>query len=184
MTENYAVDPTKIDLKVEDNLDYWSDPFKVKFEGYTYHGGIPFSVPFITHIVDNLYVGGTDSTGLVLPEIIEHEVSLYMWGNYQGGQNVKDRLIVTMYDAEGRVDKNEVFSIASWALSRIRKGPTLIRCQAGLNRSNLIAAQALILDGCTPRESIDILREKRGPAVLCNQSFEKFLLDQEEFDNA
>ena len=122
------VDPTRIDLVNEDNTNYWLDPFKVRFQGYTNHGHIPIDVPYITHIVDNLYVGGTDSTGLVMPEVIKHEISLYKWGNYLGGQNVEDRLIVTMYDDENGVDQDQVFEIANWALSRIRRGPTLIRC--------------------------------------------------------
>lgn len=54
-------------------------------------------------------------------------------------------------------------------------GPTLVHCQAGLNRSGLVTALALILDGMTPGEAIALLREKRCAAVLCNAAFDGFV---------
>jgi protein-tyrosine phosphatase len=59
-----------------------------------------------------------------------------------------------------------------------REGPTLVHCQAGLNRSSLVAGASLILGGrFTPDEAIDYLRANRSKAVLCNQSFEEYLRD-------
>jgi protein-tyrosine phosphatase len=56
-------------------------------------------------------------------------------------------------------------------------GPTLVHCQAGLNRSGLICALALVADGCAPADAITLLRERRCSAVLCNEAFERYVLD-------
>lgn len=53
----------------------------------------------------------------------------------------------------------------------------LVHCQAGLNRSSLVACRALMIDGMTAEEAIKTVREKRSPACLCNKSFEKHLLN-------
>jgi hypothetical protein len=54
-------------------------------------------------------------------------------------------------------------------------GPVLVHCQAGLNRSSLVAARALMLDGRTAGDAIRTVREKRSPACLCNRAFEDYL---------
>ena len=53
----------------------------------------------------------------------------------------------------------------------------LIRCQAGPNRSGLVMALVLIRDGYSPADAIRLMREKRSEAVLCNQSFARWLLN-------
>jgi protein-tyrosine phosphatase len=53
--------------------------------------------------------------------------------------------------------------------------PTLVHCQAGLNRSSLVAARALVLDGMTPDNAITLIRAMRSPACLSNPSFERWL---------
>lgn len=56
----------------------------------------------------------------------------------------------------------------------------LIRCQAGLNRSGIVMALVLIRDGYAPADAIKLMREKRSPWVLCNKSFEDYLLNLSE----
>ena len=55
-----------------------------------------------------------------------------------------------------------------------------MHCQAGLNRSSLVVAIALLLSGevSTGQEAIDLIREKRDPACLCNPAFEKWVRSQ------
>lgn len=56
-------------------------------------------------------------------------------------------------------------------------GALVHNCQAGLNRSSLVAARALFLDGFGTGETIlTHLREQRSPAVLCNPAFEEEVL--------
>lgn len=56
------------------------------------------------------------------------------------------------------------------------RNPFEVRVEGRTTR--LVAGASLILSGrFTPDEVVKYLREKRSEAVLCNQSFEKFLLD-------
>jgi protein-tyrosine phosphatase len=50
-----------------------------------------------------------------------------------------------------------------------------VHCQAGLNRSSLVIARALILSGMPSVAAIALIREKRSPACLSNPSFERWL---------
>jgi hypothetical protein len=53
---------------------------------------------------------------------------------------------------------------------------TLIRCQAGWNRSGLLMALVLIREGFTPEEAIFKIRDKRSHNALCNTTFAKWIL--------
>ena len=134
-----------------------------------------FSAPLISHIEGNLYVGGCINQ-VQLDEDFAHVVSLYKWERYKIGPDTK-RVEVTMYDSSARPDPDQIDWIADYVVEALEDGKTLVHCQAGLNRSNLIAAAALIKMGRTPQEAIDLLREKRSPLVLCNETFEKFLIE-------
>lgn len=59
-----------------------------------------------------------------------------------------------------------------------KKGKTLVHCTAGVNRSAMIAALALIKRGWSPEAAIKQLRDKRGKWLLFNKSFEQWLLEQ------
>lgn len=134
-----------------------------------------FDAPMVSHIIDNLYVGGC-SQGIPLPDEFVKVVSLYKWEKYKLGPNT-ERVEVTMYDSHDGADMEDVRKMAQHALDSLDDGPVLIHCQAGLNRSNLVASVVLRERyGMSSREAIDLLREKRSPLVLCNETFEKQLL--------
>jgi protein-tyrosine phosphatase len=152
------------------------DPLIMRMEGVTAHGDRRFEVPFITQLDATLFQGGC-MDGLLLPGHIEHVVSLYTEERYTVGHRLASQLSVTMADSLGTPDTDEVVAIATWVNSCRRQGPTLVHCQAGLNRSSMIIAAAYMLDGMTAPEAIAMLREKRSPAALCNPSFERWLLD-------
>jgi protein-tyrosine phosphatase len=79
------------------------------------------------------------------------------------------------------IDMEALYRAASFAVDQVRNGnKVLIRCQAGLNRSGLTAALALIQMGYKPDEAIDVLRAKRSRYVLINKEFEEFLLALED----
>jgi hypothetical protein len=159
-------DPTRIDIA--------SDPLERRINGVAYHGNTPFDVPYMSQIDGSLWVGGC-TDGLELPDFIMHVISLYPWESYAYHDQVKSVLSFRMYDSADQ-GTNEVRRIAQWVNDCRAEGMTLVHCQAGLNRSNLVAATALILDGMEPAKAIALLREKRSPAVLCNTSFEAHLL--------
>lgn len=134
-----------------------------------------FNAPLISHIGGNLWVGGCRN-GVRLDDDFKHVISLYKWERYVLGPDTEYHEF-TMYDSGAEVDSDFVNDIAHLAWECMAEGKTLIHCQAGLNRSNLIAAAALIKDGHTPEDAIEVLREKRSPMVLCNWVFEDWLLD-------
>lgn len=149
------------------------DPHQQRMRGTAVHGDTPFDVPIISHIEGNLYIGGCRN-GLVLPDHIKHVVSLYPWESYRVEHGLHSQTAVVMYDDASGVN-DTVLDIAEWAASRVLSGPTLIHCQAGLNRSGLIGALVLMLNGRTPTEAIDLIRTKRSPACLCNEAFVRYL---------
>lgn len=164
-----TIDPTRIDID--------TDPTTKRMKGTARHGNMPFDVPYISQIADRLWQGGCEN-GLVLPDHIKHVVSLYPWERYEICGGVRSELYVEMYDAEDQ-DYEQVDAIARWINTCRDDGPVLVHCQAGLNRSSLVAARAMFLgeDGhATGADRADSiirdLRAKRSPACLCNPAFE------------
>jgi protein-tyrosine phosphatase len=155
-------DPTAIGIEF--------DPTVQRMSGIAVHGNTPFDVPFISEISDNLWQGGCED-GLILPEFVDHLVSLYPWESYDICREVKTQLKVVMYDSTTQ-DFKQVEEIAQWVANRVLEGPTLVHCQAGLNRSSLVSARALMLiHKCTAEKAIAVIKAKRSEACLCNESF-------------
>ncbi|MET1065442.1 MAG: dual specificity protein phosphatase family protein [Arthrobacter sp.] len=160
-----TVDPTRIEIQF--------DPTVQRMSGISKHGLMPFDVPFVSEIVANLWQGGCEA-GLILPAFVKHLVSLYPWESYVVAHPISSLLLVSMYDSEDQ-GFAQVDAIAHWVNVCRADGPTLVHCQAGLNRSALVVARALILDGMPNAEAIRLVRERRSPACLCNPSFERWL---------
>lgn len=161
-----SLDPTRIHLT--------TDPLTRRMTGVAAHGLIPFSVPFMTEIAHNLWQGGC-ADGLVLPAEIKHVVSLYPWESYTAKHELTTAVHVRMLDGLGE-DMGLIDDLARWVRACRKSGPVLSHCQAGLNRSSLVTAKVLMLDGYTAAEAIRLIREKRSPACLCNPAFEAWLL--------
>jgi len=100
----------------------------------------------------------------------------YQWGEYVVPTGVEQRT-VEMYDSEGGPDKEQVDELAEWVIGQMREGKrVLVHCQAGLNRSSMIAARVLMLfKHWTADEAIAHIRQRRSPMCLCNETFEDFL---------
>ncbi len=166
-------DPTKITLQT--NLKYEVDPTIRRMSGYAVHGNTPFDVPFISNIEGNLWQGGCQN-GLILPHFFKHVVSLYPWEAYKVKHELASYMSVKMYDSLDQATE-QVDAIAEWVRICTQDGPTLVHCQAGLNRSSLVAGRALMLGGMKGWEAVKTLRERRSPACLCNPAFERHLKD-------
>ena len=150
-------------------------------EGMSLHGDTLFKIPLFSHIEGNLWMGGCPVK--VAPnefEYIVNLVSLYPWW---------EPYAIAKFQVHTRVHLNDELEIPSedrlYALARCvnayrRYGPTLVHCQAGLNRSGLIAALALIESGMKAVDAIALLRKKRSPVVLCNRTFEEWLLKRDK----
>lgn len=160
-----STDPTGI------SIDF--DPTVQRMSGIARHGNTPFDVPFISQIGYNLWQGGCQQ-GLMLPKFIKHLVSLYPWEQYKLQHELDSYLVVKMYDSVEQ-GYEQVEQIARWINICRETAPVLVHCQAGLNRSSLVATRALMLSGKTADEAIGMIREKRSPACLCNPAFEAYL---------
>lgn len=146
-------------------------------EGIARMGNKPFRVTLFSHIVGNLYTGGCPVDEA--PKDFKFIVSLYPWAPYE----IHDHQMLTsikLYDHGETPDKTTLHILAKHVNECVAAGPTLVHCQAGLNRSALVAALSLILGGMKPAEAIALLREKRCDAVLCNSHFERWLLARAE----
>ena len=160
-----SIDPSRIDIAF--------DPQRQRMVGVSAHGLLPFDVPFVSEIADNLWLGGCED-GLVLPRFIGHLVSLYPWEQYTVKHELDSRLEIRMYDQTDQA-MDQVDAIAAWVNTCRQTAPTLVHCQAGLNRSSLVIARALILSGMPSAAAIALIREKRSPVCLSNPSFERWL---------
>ena len=70
-------------------------------------------------------------------------------------------------------------ALARYAHTRWQEGArVLIRCQAGVNRSGLVTALTLMLDGLSAQESIELIRRRRSSGVLSNRHFVTWLLTE------
>ena len=161
-------DPTAFDIRF--------DPRSRRMSGITAHKRMFFDVPFISEIAPNLWQGGCEA-GLELPRFIKHLLSLYKWEGYNVVHRLRTQHIITMYDS---LDQStaQVDRWARWVNARRRTGAVLVHCQAGLNRSSLVTARALMAhdaENLTADQAISTIREKRSPAALCNQAFEDYL---------
>lgn len=166
-------DPTKIQL--QSNVKKNKDPTIVTFgPGWATHGPtyIP-EVTFVSQIEGNLWQGGCE-TGLQLPHFFKHILSLYPWERYRINHEMESQSYVKMYDSlEQSFEQIDI--LAQWVNECKKTGPILVHCQAGLNRSSLVVARSLMLEGRTAEESINLIRGKRSPASLCNPAFEEWL---------
>lgn len=153
-----------------------TDPRTMRMSGRAIHGDTLFDVPFITRVDNNLWQGGCED-GLILPDHIDHVLSLYKWEKYTVLHRLQSSKTVTMYDEARKPNLNEVVELARYVNECRQTGTVLVHCQAGLNRSGLITVLALMLDGMDADTAIKWLREQRSPAVLCNPVFEQFLRD-------
>jgi protein-tyrosine phosphatase len=139
-------------------------------------GNTPFSCPLITPIDDMFWQGGCED-GVNLEGHFKHIISLYPWERFNPGGELDSFVEVRLIDGPIVPDVGQLLSLANFINACRAKGRTLVHCQAGLNRSGLVAALALSIGfRMDPKDAIALLREKRSPAVLCNKKFEEWLI--------
>lgn len=127
-------------------------------------------VPLISHVHEGLWQGGC-MHGVVLPADFDLVLSLYPWEQYTLTGKTK-RHEVKLYDSLDQ-EVDAVDGLADLVVRQLKKDQTvLVHCQAGLNRSGLVAAVVLVKLGFTPDDAIRKLRESRCELVLSNEAFE------------
>lgn len=130
-------------------------------------------VALISQVTENFWQGGC-MHDVELPAFFDFVLSLYPWEQYKLDPRT-ERLEVKMYDSLDQ-DTGQVDELADLLLDRIYDGQTvLVHCQAGLNRSGLIAAAVLVKQGMSPDDAIQHLRTNRCGLVLSNETFEDYV---------
>lgn len=137
-------------------------------------------------IIPNLWVGGHDyrdwqrtSTEDLDSEGFEVVASLY-----QTFHSVPSLGVVhyTLRIPDGDLFDDEierVYEMADLVAISVTEGKkTLVRCQAGLNRSALVAALAMVRMGYEPHRAIALIREKRSRFNLVNPHFVDIILNR------
>jgi len=139
-----------------------------------------------TEIVSGLWMGGTDDddwveAGKDLSEFdhgndFQAVVTLFSWAHPMpwGIEELRWGFADGHIDL---IDKARLFRTADWGYERWKAGDkTLIRCQAGLNRSGLLTALILMKADYSVDEAINMIRNKRSTIALFNNHFVDFLL--------
>jgi hypothetical protein len=144
-----------------------------------------------SEILPGLWLGGTDDwdtieEGMTRTELqngqreihideFQTVVTAYAWAKPVDW--LVEELRYCYYDADDieHIDKETLLRTAKFAYDAWKSGrKTLIRCQAGLNRSGLIMAIVLLMDGYTAEDAIHLMRTQRCRWVLCNRTFVGF----------
>lgn len=126
-----------------------------------------------SEILPGLWVGGCKD-GTPLPYDFGFVLSLYPWEKYQLGP-ATDRLQVRLFDTRELPDEKLLFALARVVNNQREERKVLVHCQAGLNRSSLITALALVQGGMCPSDAIGLIRRQRSVDCLFNQTFEQFV---------
>ncbi|MFM5904954.1 MAG: dual specificity protein phosphatase family protein [Micrococcales bacterium] len=129
---------------------------------------------------EDLVHGGSSAFGIqntmITQENFDTVITLYAWAR-PVDWFVKEIRFGILDSDMSDFDMNEIHKLVLAAHTDWKAGKrVLIRCQAGINRSSLITALVLIRDGYSAKKAIDLLREKRGGAVLANPNFHDWLM--------
>lgn len=135
-------------------------------------------------ILPGLYQGGTDDMDVVMfgtrqrwADRYPFDVVVTLYADANPAPWGVEEIRFGFLDSDlSAADASRVIRIARDAYRRWSRGDQiLIRCQAGVNRSGLVSALVLMLDGYSAADAITLLRRKRSPRVLSNRHFESWL---------
>ncbi len=142
-----------------------------------------------SEILENLFMGGTDDDDVI-----------QVAAPYRSASEARFQAIVTMYawarPAEWNVQEFRYgipdASIREIDLARLREAVefgykrwkagdrVLVRCQAGLNRSGLVTALILMMNGLDVQSAIAKIRKERGDLALFNREYVSWLASEGE----
>jgi Dual specificity phosphatase, catalytic domain len=136
-------------------------------------------------ILDGLYMGGTADEDIIcypksLGQIGEKSefdsVATLYASAHPFSWGVSERRFGFPDSALDAKNLPEIHAISEWVHSEWKQGKrVLARCQAGWNRSGIILALVLMLDGYKAEDAIALIRARRSPNALCNKDFVAYL---------
>ena len=151
------------------------------------------SDPLYSEILPGLFLGGTANSDTIFTPAdgrkafddlsFQSVVTLFYAANPCGFNSHEMRYHIVDGPLD-TVDMGRLGEIVSWGHSRWREkhDVTLVRCQAGINRSALTMSLLLIKEGYSALDAIELIRSKRFSYCLSNEYYEKWLLENgEEF---
>jgi protein-tyrosine phosphatase len=103
-------------------------------------------------------------------------VSLYVLAGHGPPDGIEHRILEIPDRPLAPGQLEDVAHLAEFVADAVRANRTrLVRCHAGLNRSGLVTAQALVHLGMGVGDAIELLRRRRSPFALHNEMFEAYL---------
>jgi hypothetical protein len=107
----------------------------------------------------------------ITPDEFDCVVTMYAWAR-PVDWGVEELRWGIMDSPTAGVDMESLRETVVWAHRRWKAGKrVLVRCQAGLNRSSLVAGLVLVRDGWSGAEAIDKIRRGRSDSCLFNTKF-------------
>ena len=141
-----------------------------------------------SEIWPGLYMGGTHDDDVVFKgqkdnfhkNNFDCVITMYAWA--QPCDWDVQELRYGIPDSEIKdIELSKLIEIAEWGHKKWLSGErVLIRCQAGLNRSGLITALILLLEGMSPEQAIAQIRHKRSPVALFNKAYVDWILTESQ----
>jgi len=139
-----------------------------------------------SEILPGLYMGGTHDEDVVFKgqkdnfhkKNFDCVITMYAWAQPCDWDVQEMRYGIP--DSEIKdVELAKLIEIAQWGHKKWLSGErVLVRCQAGLNRSGLITALILLLEGMSPEQAIAHIRHKRSPVALFNKAYFDWILTE------
>lgn len=143
---------------------------------------IPFCERPWDEAMPGLFVGGHDSqTGDCQPgDQFDVVVSLAQRPGFEPDEGVEHHTHTMIDGPLDPADYAHLHRLADATVTAVQRGDkVLVRCMAGMNRSGLVTAMAMMRMGWSAQDAIDKMRADRGPYVLFNGDFRAFVLDNE-----
>lgn len=125
-------------------------------------------------IVDNLWIGAQPRD----PYESIQDFKYVICCNGMPYYNIKPWQIVVVApfdDCHALPPEDFLDKLATLASEYAYEGKTLVHCLAGINRSAMVTALALVKRGFSGKEAIDLVRLKRGSCLLSNEVFEEYV---------
>ena len=143
--------------------------------------------------LDDVVIQGDDEYDLLIAEM--HEIVPGLWLGCQpervnpiikfvvsvnGKKHYSSpavQYISTYYEDGPTIPPEELLNgLADLVITMMKRGPVLVHCTAGMNRSALLVGLVLIKIGMAPADAIELMRTKRSKSVLHNIFFRNWLL--------
>lgn len=150
--------------------------------------GVSYCTEPYNEIVPGLFVGGHDyqpdpgtrwPRDVVIGDEFDLVISLYrrdLCGPAEGVQHFYLKVPDGGLNAQELTD---IRTLADWATEAVREGKrVLCRCQAGINRSSLVAAFSLLRLGFEADDAIALIRLNRHPQALFNTHFQQYIAEE------